>query len=733
MRPTLEHAQKPGDRAMARFVFLMLDGVGVGALPDADEYGDAGSDTLGNLSRVVPLHLPTFQRLGLGNIVPIRGVPPVPQPDAVVGRLAPRSAGKDTTVGHWEHMGLVTPRPFPTYPQGFPPEVMRSFEEAIGRPALGNKPASGTAIITELGEEHVATGNPIVYTSADSVFQIAAHVDVVPLAELYHWCEVARGILQGPHAVARVIARPFAGSPGAFYRTKDRRDFSLAPPASTYLDLLEEAGVPVFALGKIGEIFCGRGITAVRKVADNTENLRVVCDLLEGSDTSWEFTHGMLFTNLVDFDMVWGHRNDVDGFACGLTQVDEFLPRILSALAPDDRLIVTADHGVDPTTPSTDHSREYVPVLLYPRGKTRFRDAVYEGEFADTGATVYAYLTGHDPGSTRRQPGLAGRQPPLAGRSILSGDPSRGWRPYTFARARTSRALTASGAVTDGGQDVAEADVFLPLRLGPWAVEEAAQDLEARFGPAPQAAVILGSGLSAACPSLDQPVNAGEIRHWPVGSIAGHPHMLGLVDWGEERVLAILGRPHAYEGFDLSELQLPVKAVAAWGVKRLVITNACGGLDPALCPGDVVVVEKVLDFIHASELEDAPAPGFPTVLAATPRDVTAAAKGRLGQGVDRLFARVATTYAAVPGPQYETPAEVEVLRALGADVVGMSTAAEVRAVYEEGLRLAVLSLVTNAAAEGGLEPHVQVVQTAADQAAILRRAVGAVLRLLQEL
>ncbi len=352
---------------MSRFVFVVLDGVGVGALPDAADYGDVGSDTLGNLSRIVDLRLPFLQKLGLGTIIPIRGVPPVPEPLALTGRLATLSSGKDTTVGHWEHMGLVTARPFPTYPNGFPEEVLAPFRDRIGRGVLGNKPASGTAIIGELGEAHLATGEPIVYTSADGVFQIAAHVGVVPLERLYEWCEIARDILREPHGVARVIARPFTGIPGAFTRTKDRRDFSLAPPSRTYLDLLQAAGVPVMALGKIGEVFVGRGVTTTIKVAHNDENLALVRDLLQHRSELGRFDEGLLFTNLVDFDMVWGHRNDVDGFAAGLAAFDAVLPDIVGSLGPGDTLVVTADHGVDPTTPSTDHSREYVPLLLYPR------------------------------------------------------------------------------------------------------------------------------------------------------------------------------------------------------------------------------------------------------------------------------------------------------------------------------------------------------------------------------
>jgi phosphopentomutase len=338
--------------------------------------------------------------------------------------LAVLSAGKDTTVGHWEHMGLVTTRPFPTYPDGFPEEVLLPFRQAIGRDVLGNKTASGTAIIEELGEAHLASGRPIVYTSADSVFQIAAHVEVVPLEQLYAWCEIARRILQGQHGVARVIARPFAGSAGAFVRTKDRRDYSLPPPSTTYLDLLEQAGIPVVALGKISEVFAGRGITAELKVASNAENLTLVTDLLRHRASAGRFDQGLLFTNLVEFDMAWGHRNVVDGFTAGLVAVDRALPGIVAALEPGDSLIISADHGVDPTTVSTDHSREYVPLLLYPRPADS-PQAVYQGTLADTGATIYG--------------SLAGLSPTLGGDLIPGGRPSRGWRSYTAAQSWPGR------------------------------------------------------------------------------------------------------------------------------------------------------------------------------------------------------------------------------------------------------------------------------------------------------
>ena len=285
-----------------RFIYVVLDGVGIGALPDAAAYDDEGSDTLGNLSRVAPLHLPFLQSLGLGNIGPLLGVPPVGAPLALVGRLAPASAGKDSTVGHWEQMGLVTSRPFPTFPEGFPPRIIQEFAKRIGVEVLGNRTASGTEIILELGDEHVASGRPIVYTSADSVFQIAAHVEVVPLDRLYSWCQIARDLLVGEDGVARVIARPFSGSSGSYARTPDRRDYSMPPPGPTYLSALEDAGVRVVALGKISELFAGMGVTESAKFASNHDNLnylaaRVVQERAKGDDQAT-----LIITNLVDFD-----------------------------------------------------------------------------------------------------------------------------------------------------------------------------------------------------------------------------------------------------------------------------------------------------------------------------------------------------------------------------------------------------------------------------------------------
>ena len=369
-----------------RFVILVADSVGAGAMPDAAEYGDAGTDTLGNVSRAVGgLSLPALGRMGLGNVVPILGVPPVAHPAASWGRMAERSPGKDTITGHWEMMGVSLTEPLPIFRQGFPPEVLDPWIAATGVPGvLANRTASGTQIIEELGEEHQRTGKPIVYTSADSVFQVAAHEETVPLETLYAWCREARRILD-PLRVARVIARPFVGKPGAYQRTYNRKDFSLLPPRQTVIERVAAMGIPVVAVGKIGDIFDRRGISEDVHTEGNADGLRRTAEILGRMD------RGFLFVNLVDFDMLWGHRNDVRGYARGLEDLDRGLPALLARLREGDVLAITADHGCDPTTPSTDHSREYVPLLVNVPG----RDGAPLGtrsSFADLGATVAAYF-----------------------------------------------------------------------------------------------------------------------------------------------------------------------------------------------------------------------------------------------------------------------------------------------------------------------------------------------------
>jgi phosphopentomutase len=339
-------------------VLLVIDSGGVGALPDADAYGDtAHVNTIGNVATYVGgLHLPTFERLGLGDLTPIAGVGKVDNPEAAVARLRERSRGKDTITGHWEMAGIITDVPFPTYPNGFPPDVIERFTSITGKAPLGNKPASGTEIIAELGDEHVRSGRPILYTSADSVFQVAAHEDVVPLPALYDWCERARAMLVPPNNVNRVIARPFVGTSGNYTRTPNRRDYAIEPPPSV-LDKLAAANVPVHAVGKICDIYTGHGITTSVRVVDNDDAMNQTASLLEGLE------HGLVFTNLNDFDSKYGHRRDVRGYARALERLDIRLAELIPKLRPGDGVIVTADHGCDPTAPGSDHTREFVPYI----------------------------------------------------------------------------------------------------------------------------------------------------------------------------------------------------------------------------------------------------------------------------------------------------------------------------------------------------------------------------------
>src|SRR5215813_6163791 len=374
---------------MPRACVIVLDAVGAGELPDAAEFGDEGSNTLANVARAVGgLDLPTLEALGLGNVEPLEGCAPQPGAPAIAGRLLERSKGKDTTTGHWELMGVVTPHAMPTYPLGFPDEVIDPFMNRTGRGVLGNKAASGTEIIQELGEEHQRTGKWIVYTSADSVFQVAAHEETIPLEELYDGCRIARQILMGKHAVGRVIARPFIGTPGNYERTPNRHDFSLEPKRPNYLTLVRDAGMKVHGVGKIGDIFAGQDIDESHPTKSNVDGITQTEKLLRDLDD------GLVFTNLVETDMLWGHRNDPVNFHRCLQDFDRRLPDLLDALRPGDLLILTSDHGCDPTTPSTDHSREHALLLAYVEGRNAGGRIHEGGEFADVGATVNAWLGG---------------------------------------------------------------------------------------------------------------------------------------------------------------------------------------------------------------------------------------------------------------------------------------------------------------------------------------------------
>ena len=347
-----------------RVIWIVLDSVGVGEMPDAAAYGDAGSDTLGNIVRKRGLSVPNLCTLGLGNLKPVDGLPKAEYPAGNYGRCTLASPGKDTTTGHWEMAGIHLAKPFPLFWKGFPPEVMEEFERRVGRGTLGNKAASGTEIIEELGEEHMRTGSVIVYTSADSVFQIAAHEDVVPVWELYRMCEIAREILHGPYEVGRVIARPFTGEPGHFTRTANRHDYAVPPPKGMLLDKLAEAKTEVYSVGKIFDVFLGRGIEEHVKTKSNADGMQKTLEAMK------ELKRGLIFVNLVDFDSQYGHRNDVEGYGRALEDFDAWLPEFEKAMQPGDLAILTADHGCDPTTPSTDHSREYTPLLAFgPRAK----------------------------------------------------------------------------------------------------------------------------------------------------------------------------------------------------------------------------------------------------------------------------------------------------------------------------------------------------------------------------
>ncbi len=369
---------------LKRAILIVLDGVGVGANPDAAAYGDEGASSLEHCAQAVGgLELPNLGRIGLGNITPVLGTPPTKDAMGAYGRMAESAAGKDSTTGHWEMTGVVLHSPLPTYPRGFPPEVVEPFERAIGRKVIGNKVASGTEIIQEMGEEHVRTGCPILYTSADSVFQVAAHQEVIPLEELYRFCRIARQMLMtGEHAVGRVIARPFIGTPGNFTRTEHRRDFSLEPLGTTLLDILKNAGRDVIGLGKIEDLFAGRGLTARDHTETNQEGMQATLDWL-AKDFS-----GLLFVNLVEFDMLWGHRRDSQGYARALREVDSWFARVQQAMQPGDAIFFTADHGVDPTYKGTDHTREHVPLLAYGEPVRVGVDLGVRPTYADIGQTL---------------------------------------------------------------------------------------------------------------------------------------------------------------------------------------------------------------------------------------------------------------------------------------------------------------------------------------------------------
>lgn len=375
-------------QSFSRIIWIVLDSVGIGELPDAADYGDVGRDTLGHIARSRPLHLPNLVRLGLSNIKPLAHLDALAHPAGAFGKGITVSPGKDTTTGHWEMAGIWLDQAFPVYKHGFPRDVIEKFEHAIGRKTIGNKPASGTEILKELGEEHQRTGYPIVYTSGDSVFQIAAHEDVIPVPELYKMCEIARKLLDGPHRVGRVIARPFTGTPGNYRRTERRHDYAVEPPRPMLLDVLAERKIPVFGVGKIHDIYNGRGVADYITTRNNADGMAKLSESLARRPS------GLIFANLVDFDMLYGHRKDVEGFARSLEEFDALLGPFLASLKNSDLLILTADHGCDPdpVNPTTDHSREYVPIVCYsPRmqaGRGAGANLGIRATLADMGQTV---------------------------------------------------------------------------------------------------------------------------------------------------------------------------------------------------------------------------------------------------------------------------------------------------------------------------------------------------------
>ena len=383
-------------RRFERVIWIVLDSVGIGALPDAADYGDVGRDTLGHIARSRPLRLPNLVRLGLASIKPLDHLTPLPRPEGSYGKGATVSPGKDTTTGHWEMAGIWLDQPFPIYPHGFPKELIAEFEYRIGRRTLGNKPASGTEIIKELGGGHIRTGFPIVYTSGDSVFQIAAHEDVIPVAELYRMCEIARTLLDGPNRVGRVIARPFTGAPGNFRRTERRHDYAVEPPRPMLLDVLADRKILVLGVGKIHDIYNGRGVSDYVTTKDNADGMAKLNQAIAQRLT------GLIFANLVDFDMLYGHRKDVEGFARSLEDFDELLGPFLKSLRDSDLLLITADHGCDPdpVNPTTDHSREYVPILAYSPGSPGGENLGVRSTLADMGQTVAENFGGSIPQGT---------------------------------------------------------------------------------------------------------------------------------------------------------------------------------------------------------------------------------------------------------------------------------------------------------------------------------------------
>ena len=658
---------------MKRVIWIVLDSVGAGYLPDAAAFGDEGANTIGHIAERMNLKIPHMLSMGLGNLPGLHL--PKQEGDGAYGRAMEKSAGKDTTTGHWEMAGVTVKQPFPLYPDGFPKEVMDAFEAAIGTGTLGNKPASGTVILDELGEEHMRTGYPIVYTSGDSVFQIAAHEDIIPLPRLYEMCEIARRQLQGKHGVGRVIARPFVGSgKGHFTRTGGRRDFSLPPIAPTVLDVLKDAGFDTLGVGKIEDIFAHQGLTESNHAAGNP-----ACIDAALADMEKPF-NGLLFINLVDTDSIYGHRRDVEGYGRALEYFDEKLPEFQSRMGEEDLLIITADHGCDPTYKGTDHTREYAPLLIWKKGMKGQHPIGTRDTFADTAATICEFF---------------GLQERFGAKSYL-------------------REIEAG----------CEAEMQR--------IQRAADAVEAALGRA-EIAVVLGSGLGDFGNDLK---NAKEIAYadipgFPRATVAGHAGKFIAGELHGKRVLMMSGRFHSYEGHSMADVTLPIRVMARLGVKKLILTNAAGGVNIDFRPG---ILMMITDFINISGKNplvgpnlDAFGPRFPDMTDAYAKSLRAltmqAARELdidLRQGV----------YCWMSGPTYETPAEIRMARVLGADAVGMSTVPETIVARHCGMQVLGVSCITNMAAGVMNQPinHQEVMEMGrlvrADFAALLTKVIG---------
>ena len=670
----------------SRICVIVLDSVGIGELPDAERFGDAGAHTLGHIAEQVPsLSLPNLGHLGLGHTTPIAGIPLVERPQSSYGRMAELSEGKDTMTGHWELMGLKITTPFHTYPDGFPQDLIEQFERETGRKVIGNKPASGTEILDELGEEQMRTGAWIVYTSADSVFQLAAHEDIIPLAELYAACEVARRMtLDGPHAVGRVIARPYMGEPGLFERTSNRHDYAIKPPEPTILDALKEAGLDSMGVGKIGDIFSMEGITASYPTKSNDDGVDKTIQCLE---TKFQ---GLLFVNLVEFDSLYGHRRDPVGYARALEEFDRRLPEIMDHIGPNDLLIITADHGNDPTHRGTDHTREYVPLLVWSPSLERGQSLGTRATFADVGATIVDNFSVPYQGN---------------GTSFLD----------DLKESTYDAALPSTTMLTD---NIQEKEVTNMSQLSiVEQIEEAVQYLRNRMPFQPEVGLILGSGLGVMAETMEDAtiISYADIPHFPVSTVEGHASELVAGTISGKRAVVMKGRFHLYEGYDVQHVTLPIRVMKALGVHTLIVTNAAGGIKTSYQPGDLMLIQDHINFMSRNPLigphDNKLGVRFPDMSNAYTTELRDIAKQ---VAVEQGIALQEGVYIGVLGPSYETPAEIRMMRVLGADAVGMSTVPEVIVARHAGLRVLGISCISNMAAGILDQPlsHHEVMETA---------------------